>query len=330
MATVKVRIEPVDMERELGRHVEYGVMNKNVNPVYLGKRVMRDIKTDATSQAPFYFLNGLACYTQPVHEYNEAGEMVSTTYWIKQGSDLLHHASCGNLSVVELDFSPMGAVEYIPFSRCTVSNNLMLLPVSMQNKTVIMSIAGRLYFSDEIVKVDDLHIRLTANQLEMAQVFLLRNKQILGQKYTDSPTVLQNVNNILVDLWGVTYPINFVMLIDNPVLEIERIDQLYALGLHHVKFTGHVGGLLRSKTLKEVVGHVRSNYHAVQDRVPQIGNCNTTMSITPTKRFQIAHHDNFITDIGFMSTMYRSLRYDSRNYTDNQYELLNFFYYKDE
>lgn len=274
---------PVGAEHTLGVNLFLGSHtnpNYNNNPIFYWRCpdivISQDVGSDVVDlNTTVPIVNGYVCYPK----------VIDNELYGYMGAEVSRNNHYYNKSVVLLDFSTLGTVEFIKLSDCTDSRSdtqstriVFDLPatINSKNKTPIVVIGGRMFFPDEFTfnaKSSGGRIDLPIIPTHLGEI-LISNASLFGRtiKYTDILTVsvsyfaehlFNNKENLVppyADESRAFYEYAdtgtpFVILVDTPMIKRHTYKPRLSIGQELLLFQANSGGLLYNPRTREIMDY---------------------------------------------------------------------------
>jgi len=180
---------------------------------------------------------------------------------------LLASAGNRNSNVSLIDFTPVGDIETIKFTECAVSvveENLIqvALPdgVSLQNKTPILVIEGRLFFAHELHQVSKFMLSIDLARLPL-QAAAVRNDFLMEKFSSIIPVVdIANIKERLLSTAVGQNASAFIIIVDNPSIDVLYTRPLYKSTVNSFFFPKNSHGILTSTITRDIIDFVNIPY----------------------------------------------------------------------
>lgn len=228
--------------------------------------------------------------------------------YIKDGTENLSE----DKEVLLMDTSPLGGMDIIKFSDCTtlgtteVSNQMKyILPEgkSMQGKTPILVVAGRMYFKHEFFRPNDKTI-VVDPQLMYLRAISLKNHRI-REEFVRGTTAVQQVNDLLTIRSYFDEPNSYIVLIDNPDVIITETRPLMNININATSFPSGSRGILVNTT-RDILDYTKIEFNF----------CDLVTYTPPEELMYLVKNEVSSTDIAFTGYNYLTEELENLNRTD--------------
>lgn len=245
----------------------YGSIGTPIRDEYYLKWLLKDLilshddiqhpKVDFTNTVPI--VNGVTCTP---YFFNDELYILDAAKYFKSANGI-------NKTITLLDFTPFGGIEIVRLKDCLITDvgneyeKMIKLPSNknMENKTPILVISGRMFFRNEIVQYSDTALLVDVKLLGLDWI-LLTNDWLSGKFVFNTLTVInKGVKDYLTNYIGTENDTdNFIILIDNPNVNIIKTPYIYNLYLQGIKFDNEAVGLLVNNITREIEEYTYIEY----------------------------------------------------------------------
>lgn len=183
------------------------------------------------------------------------------------GTDLLASVGDRNANIGLIDLSPIGNMEVIDFTSCTISNPEedtvhVTLPAdkTLAGKTPMIVLGGRLFFAHEFKQLGQKHLLIDLSKFPLRSI-LTRNAFLREEFNTLIPTLdIADIQTlILASIIGPSTDA-FIVVVDNPEVDILYTPPLYKYTANSFFFPKHSSGILTSIITKDISDYTKLEY----------------------------------------------------------------------
>lgn len=175
-----------------------------------------------------------------------------------------------NQELILMDTTPLGGMQVIKFTDCIIENMndsdsylKITMPenISMENKTPLMIIAGRLFFPFEFNRVNNTTLMIDTQQLNLNKIILKNN--ILREIFREGTTHITNIDtainrkNLFIDN---EHNDTFLILLNTPTVRTTIHNCNYRLNDNTFNFDPNCKGMLINKATREILDFTRIKY----------------------------------------------------------------------
>lgn len=169
-----------------------------------------------------------------------------------------------NIGTLLIDFTPIGGMETIRFSDCSMVTTQhgygFKLPTGKTffNKNFLLVIAGRLVMSTECHRLSDDTIAIVPDKINLDNI-RLSNRIIRGFYIRGTQTVRETTSeeDYMLSLYNDDHYESFIIIINNPDIAFYMLNHVSTINPRMLKFPKRIGGLLMRKMTREIVDYNR-------------------------------------------------------------------------
>ena len=201
-------------------------------------------------------INGIVSY--PMSVKNEL--------WVKNSTRYMYSTGNRDSNLILMDFTTCGGVETVRFSNCTdftkdnSTNVILELPkdMSIGERSPILVLGGRFFFSNEFRVIDDKTISIDLGKVNFKEI--LEANKLICEDYNYNTCIVKvdPTSEYIKTIFDADNYENYIILVNNKYVKPCYIEPLGSISCKDYLFPVNAGGLLVRKSTRETIDYIRA------------------------------------------------------------------------